>query len=249
MGPAFGPAPFAYGAGMRRPLTVLLVAFVLAACGGGGSGGGAKSSASTADDQREADAAVLQVSDLPAGFAERSASSSSSDSSASEAYQSSLDACLGSAIGHTATEFEADRTAKSKAKFKSSDGDVDAEVELYKEAKDVDEQMSALGVDSAIDCVVTAIKSSGSAGDAFTIDDVRVLDRPPAPAVGDKSVAVALEVTLTHAATGQQAVAEERVYTVQKGRAEVTLTVTQAAGGGDPAYVESALQTMVGRLP
>jgi hypothetical protein len=226
---------------MRKLLVVLAIVTVLASCGGGSSGK-AKTASDSANDQAITDAAVLGVTELPAGFTEdTSDSSSSSDSPEESAASEQFDACLSTAVGASAKELEAGRTAKTKRKFKGSGDNVSAEVELYADAAQVAKQLDAFRNDAAIECVIEGIRGTIPAG--FTLDDIKALDRPVAPEGG---AAAAIQFTVS--AGNTQLTAIDSIYIAAKGRGEVTLTVV-TSNPGDALYVDSAIKAMLDRLP
>jgi hypothetical protein len=235
---------------MRHFRALLLLVAITTACGG--SSGSTSSTNSTADDQATADAAVLQASDLPAAFTEKSSSSSSTASSSSnDAAQSSFDTCLGGVAGVTSSEFEKDRTAKSRRTFKSQALDVEGEVELYGDAATVQRQVEVTRDDAAIQCLADAIKQSAN-DPRFAIESVTPLPRPSAPSIGDRQSAMALVFVLSDGT--RRVEVNVTSYLVQHGRALVTLTLTsvnaEATTTNDTAaLVQGAMQAMINRLP
>lgn len=233
---------------MRKLVAIAAIA-MLAACGGGGGRG---STADTIDpkvtDQLAADAAVLQASDLPEGFA---SSSSSSSSSSSDDSQASEDAqkCFEAAIGFDPNTFDKDRTAKAKRKFKFGSGrdlvTVDGEVEVYRDAANVAAQIAALGQPDVAECFrqafVAQFTAIGATVGDLTVTPIKV------DGVGEEQSGLLVSGPVT--VNGVDiAFAAEFNYT-QVGRFALTASVLSLQGTPDHSLAVTAMTAMANRLP
>jgi hypothetical protein len=229
---------------MRKRVLAAVAAVILVGCSGGGSG------PSEAEDQRTAEAALLVTADVQSSFSDK-ASSSSSSSSSNGATEQEFDRCLGRIVGVTAADFEMDRTANAKRTLQHEATELEAQVEMYRDAKTVQRQIEVIKQDAATQCLVEAIRATSNEA-RFTVRSVTPLPRPTPPTIGDRQSAVALRFIISDPKRTISGIIA--FYVVQKGRALVSLKYTTAAQSPDrpkapdEGVVSTALQAMTSRL-
>ena len=230
---------------MRESAVALVLLVAVAGCGSSGS------TSSPKTDQQLADAAVLRQEDVPASFV-RPSSSSSSASPGEDAAEAALDDCLVRSAGFSAEDLRKSRTAKALAKFKNSAVELEGEVEFYKTAEVVQQQIDLANQDAAIQCFSDAVKV-GLVQRGIAVASATSAPRPSAPDVGDRSSAFSL---MFNATVNQQGVTIQITnYMAKKGRALVSFSVTTGTAAGvtttgvDSSIVLSAMETMTSRVP
>lgn len=222
---------------MRRPLAGLVAgALLLGACG-------VETEADPAADRARAEAAILTVEELPAGFVEGEPDESSEDDPGAEA-------CLEeSGQDVTGDEVDESRTAQVTREFDADQGtNVEAEISVFDDDDVPSALIEVLGDDAALQCLVDTIQEEGlGGGEGLSITGVAVGEAPPVPDLGDQRGAASLEIGIE--ASGQRFDFVSDLYAVRVDRAVATLTVTQLAGEElAQEDVDAALDAMVTRL-
>lgn len=222
---------------MRLVAILLCSVLVLGACGD-------EEEVDPEADRERAEAALLTVDELPAGFEEAPAEQDEENDAA--------DQCLeGSEADLTGEEVDEARTAQVGREFETDEGvNVEAEISVFRE-DDVPESLVGLLDDEAtLQCLTDAIQEDAAqSGEEATIGAVEVGEAPPVPDdLGDQQGAARLELTI-EAPTGQSFDFTADLYAVRVDRAVATLTVSQLAGQAlGEGDVTAALEAMVTRL-
>lgn len=226
---------------MRRPLAGLVAGLVAATLLLGACGVDAEAEADPAADRARAEAAILTLEELPAGFVEGEPDESSDDDAGAEA-------CLEeSGQDVTGDEVDESRTAQVTREFDADQGtNVEAEISVFENDDVPSALIEVLGDDAALQCLVDTIEQEGL-GEGVSIAGVAVGEAPPVPELGDQRGAASLEIGIE--ASGQRFDFVSHLYAVRVDRAVATLTVTQLAGQElAQEDVDAALDAMVTRL-
>jgi hypothetical protein len=227
-------------------LATTLMATMLLACGGGGAGPPATIPPAVRD-QLSADAAVLQLSDLPERFATLT-DSSSSDSSSSDIPQGrDPTECLDAPSGDTSATPELVVTAKARRQYvigaRLDAIIVSGRVEVFRDAAAAGDRVKVFGRPAVTDCL-KALYVQQLTAIGGTVGDVTV-----APAkvegLGDEQTGFVLSFTATIEGIDHPFAIEFDFTRVN--RAGVTVSVFSPRGL-DHALSVSAMTAMVNRL-
>ncbi len=218
-------------------LLSIVAALAVAACSSGGVDAKA--------DQKKADAAVIQASDL-SGYSSDSSSSATdaSDSSKSEA----ANKCFAEATGQDPNAVDKDQTAKAESSWASGKDlslkSLQAEVQLVKDAKVLTESRKAFSNSAVKDCLKSAFAAEAATGEA-TLTDLDVAYKE-LDGIGDGGGTFTLTGNVEASSIKVPFTAE--INYVQVGRAALTVTVTSLSRSADHDLAVRSLQTMADRV-